>query len=168
MIREATVQDTIRRRSPAPDLAHQEAVAIEQRAAVPRARLLLLSILSITALLYGIVAMHAQLADAGSTPSTSMSATYPTAASGMESGTALAAATDPMDHGMGGMGAMDCLSLGMMCLFGVVALLLLVLAVRLRSQLRRRLAVRTWAAAVAGPLRPPEPPSLLVLSISRT
>ena len=78
----------------------------------------------------------------------------------------VAVTMDVMQHGMGGMAAMDCLLLGMMCLFGVGAVLLLILAGKLRSLLRRLLAVRARTAVAS--LRPPDPPSLLVLSISRT
>ncbi len=151
---------------------HHRRVTVRLSATAPRARLLLLSVLSLGVLLFGIVAMHAHMAgdDApiSDTMTSSVTASHdasmaanPTVASGT------AAVMDVMQHGMGGMSAMDCLLLGMMCLFGIVALLLLIaLSARLRSLLRRRLAVRPLAAA--GWLRPPEPPSLLVLSISRT
>jgi hypothetical protein len=151
---------------------HHWRVTVRLSATAPRARFLLLSVLSLGVLLFGIVAMHAHMAgdDApiSDTMTSSVTASHdasmaanPTVASGT------AAVMDVMRHGMGGMAAMDCLLLGMMCLFGIVALLLLIaLSARLRSLLRRGLAVRALAAA--GWLRPLKPPSLLVLSISRT
>lgn len=128
--------------------------------------------LSVGVLLCGIVAMHAQLASVNTSSSTPMEALVAALhdAGGVAAGAGVAVAVDVMQHGMGGMSAMDCMLLGMMCLFGVVALLLLLLVLggRLRSLLRRCLAVRALASTVAGWLRPPAPPSLLVLSISRT
>ena len=133
-----------------------------------------MSVVSLVILLFGIVAMHAQMAGHDASTGDLMSASV----MGPDTGHTETAATvgtvmnvtavmDVMRHGMGDMAAMDCLVLGMMCLFGAVALLLLLaLTGRLRLLLRRRLAVRALAAV--GWLRPPEPPSLLLLSISRT
>lgn len=151
-------------------MVHDGAVFVRLSARARRGLLLLLSVLSVGVVLCGIAAMHAQLASVNTSSTTSMEAsvTTPHNADNMAAGTEVVAATDAMQGGMGGMGAMDCMLLGMMCLFGVVALLLLVLGGRLRSLRRRRLAVRALAATVAGWLRPPAPPSLLVLSISRT
>ena len=151
---------------------HHRRVTVQLSATAPRARLLLLSVLSLGVLLFGIVAMHAHMAgdDApiSDTMTSSVTASHdasmaanPTVASDTT------AVVDVMQHGMGGMSAMDCLLLGMMCLFGALAvMLLLALAGRLRALLRRRLAVRALAAR--GWAHPPEPPSLLLLSISRT
>jgi hypothetical protein len=62
----------------------------------------------------------------------------------------------------------DCLLLGMVCFLTAVAVLLVAVVIgRLRSLLRPRAAAHALLTAV-GRLRPPEPPSLLVLSISRT
>lgn len=148
-------------------MVHHGSVSVRPSARARRGLLLLLSVLSVGVLLCGIVAMHAQLASVNTSSSTPMEASVAALhdAGGVAAGTGVAVAMDVMQHGMG---AMDCMLLGMMCLFGVVALLLLVLGGRLRSLLRRRLAVRALAATVAGWLRPPAPPSLLVLSISRT
>jgi hypothetical protein len=153
---------------------HHVRVTIRPSATPSRVRLLLMSVVSLGILLFGIVAMHAQMPGHRASPGDLMSASamgpdtsHTETAATVDAGTNVTAVMDVMQHGMGGMAAMDCLVLGMMCLFGAVALLLLLaLTGRLRLLLRRRLAVRALAAV--GWLRPPEPPSLLLLSISRT
>jgi hypothetical protein len=157
---------TARRHIPGADPGHHGGVTVRPSATPRRVRLVLLSILSVSALLCGIVAMHAQMAGADTSSGAMPVSAMDRHAGDVISSTVLGTATDVMQHGMGGMAAMDCLLLGMMCLFGVGALLLLILAGKLRSLLRRLLAIR--ARTAVGWLRPPDPPSLLVLSISRT
>jgi hypothetical protein len=151
---------------------HHGRVTVRLSATAPRARVLLLSVLSIGVLLFGIVAMHAHLAG-GHTPirdgmASSAVASHDAAMHAIPTDAPVTAAVmDVMQHGMGGMSAMDCLLLGMLCLFGMAALMLFIaLFAQVRSLLRRRRAVR--APAADGRLRPPEPPSLLVLSVCRT
>jgi hypothetical protein len=143
-------------------------VTVQLSATAFRARLLVFAVLSLGILLFGIVAMHAQMASHDTRPGDTMSVSATGAHAGKtEAAATMSAVMDVMQHGMGGMAAMDCLVLGMMCLFGALAvMLLLALTARLRALLRRRLAVR--AQVVRGWARPPEPPSLLLLSISRT
>lgn len=72
------------------------------------------------------------------------------------------------DHAMGDMNLADCLLLGMVCFLTAVAVLLLAVVIgNLRSLLRPRALAQSLLAPL-GRLRPPRPPSLLVLSISRT
>jgi hypothetical protein len=157
-----------------PNPGHHVRVTIRPSATPSRVRFLLMSVVSLVILLFGIVAMHAQMAGHDASPGGLMSASvmgpdisHTETAATVDAVTSITAVMDVMRHGMGGMAAMDCLVLGMMCLFGAVALLLLLaLTARLRLLLRRRLAVRALAAV--GWLRPPETPSLLLLSISRT
>lgn len=142
---------------------------IARRAPFRASLLTLIAVASLGLVVFGIVAMHAQLAGASAAGSHEMAA-MPLAAG--ENAAADQAAHPgstgmPSQGGMGGMQAMDCLLLGLACVFGVAGLLILVLlADGLTSLLRRRLlAVRLAEVARA---RAPEPPSLLVLSISRT
>ncbi len=162
------------RAPPMPKPGHHVRVTIWPSASPSRVRLLLMSVVSLGILLFGIVAMHAQMAGHDASPGDLMSASvmgpdigHTEAAATVGSVMSVTAVMDVMQYGMGGMAAMDCLVLGMMCLFGALAvMLLLALTGRLRALLRRRLAVR--ALAFRGWVHPPEPPSLLLLSISRT
>lgn len=134
-------------------------------AAARQVLLLLLSLVSVCVLLLGIAGMHAGMADSSAHTGSSHVAAVDAGTDMVMVGTA--AAVDVMQHGMGGMSAMDCLLLGMMCVFGAIALvLLLTLIAQPRSLLRRRLVVRARSDAAVTPRS--DPPSLLVLSISRT
>lgn len=126
----------------------------------------LLAIVALSALLLSIVAMHASMAQAHdmatSERTTSAAATQMTLpASAMD-------ASPGSHHAMGDMNLADCLLLGMICFLTAVAVLILaVLTGRMRSLLRPRVAAQSPAQTLRR-LRPPEPPSLLDLSISRT
>jgi hypothetical protein len=147
---------------------HDGRVTVRPSVTARRARVLLVSVASLGILLFGIVTMHARMASHDTFPSDTMgAAAMGSHAGNVEAAITVRAAMVVIQHGMGGMAAMDCLVLGMTCLFGAVALLLLLaLMGRLRALLRRRLAVRALAAV--GSQRSPAPTSLLVLSISRT
>lgn len=129
-------------------------------------RLVLLAVLALSSILLSMAAMHASMIEAHdssshlSAPATSMV---------MPAATAVQVVVGiGSDQGMGDMTMPDCLLLGMLCFLSATAVLLLVLVfARLRSILRPRIFAQSLEA-VLGRLRPPEPPSLLVLSISRT
>ena len=131
-----------------------------------RLRSLLLAALAVGAILLGIAGMHASMAGAhhgGSHIGASMGMPEVSAPSA-------APAEDLMagSHGMGDMNGMDCLLLGLMCFVAAVAVVtLLVRITRLRAVLRPRAAAQSLRATLAR-LRPPVPPSLHALSISRT
>lgn len=158
-----------RRALSSPGSVHDVRVTVRPSAATRRVRLLLVSVGSLGVLLFGIVAMHAQMAavDVPASGGTMAVAGMPTYSGHVRTVSARGASADAMRHAMGDMSAMDCLLMGMICLFGpVTVLLVLMLTGRLRLLLRRLLAARVRVDA--GGLRPAEPPSLLLLSICRT
>lgn len=142
--------------------------------AVSRAgiRAVLLAIVVVAALLLSMAAMHASMLDAhrsgGHMQATGAQVMAMPAAAVTQAGVGASAG-----HAMGNMNLADCLLLGMVCFLTAAAVLLLTVVIRrLRSLLRPCDATYLQLAhslrTAAGRLRPPEPPSLLVLSISRT
>lgn len=130
-------------------------------------RAALLAVVALAALLLSMAAMHASMVN-GHDSSEQLHAST-SAVMAMPAATASQGDTGASsDHAMGDMNLADCLLLGMVCLLTAAAVLLVaVLLGRLRVLLRPRAAAQLLVT-VAGRLRPPEPPSLLVLSISRT
>jgi len=131
------------------------------------ARLALLAVVALGALLLGLAAMHASMvpghSPTGHSPA-SASADVPMPAAMATHIEAVASS----GHAMSDMNLADCLLLGMVCLLTVAAVLLVAVVIgRLRVLLRPRAAAHS-ALTAAGRFRPPAPPSLLVLSISRT
>lgn len=132
-----------------------------------RLRMALLAALALCALLLGVAAMHASMIDrqAVEVPTgVSASSTMVMTTSGADSTAGGASA----DHAMGEMNLLDCLVLGMLRFLSAVAVLILALLLGLDHQ---RLSPRATAGALVQAVRglsPPRPPSLLVLSISRT
>lgn len=127
----------------------------------------LLAVVALAAVFLSMAAMHASMV-AGHGPSGHDHPAIPTtmampaaAASPADSGTS-------SDHALGDMNLADCLLLGMVCFLSAVAVLLLAVVIgNLRSLLRPRALAQSLLAPL-GPFRPPRPPSLFVLSISRT
>jgi hypothetical protein len=124
----------------------------------------LLAVVTLAALLLSMAAMHASMVEGHRAGGHALV--------GLEKmPAAMAAQVDDRgssDHAMGDMNVADCLLVGMVCFLSAVAVLLLAFVVgRLRTLLRPRAAAQSLLGAV-GRLRPPEPPSLLVLSICRT
>jgi hypothetical protein len=130
-------------------------------------RIALLAVVALAAVLLSMAAMHASMVDGHQ--ATGHSTSTLSIDESMQAAMASPIADGPSsDHVMGDMSLTDCLLLGMVCFLMSVALLLLAVALgRLRSVLRPR-ALAQASVAVLSRLRPPDPPSLLVLSISRT
>lgn len=129
-------------------------------------RVALLALVALSALLLSIAAMHASMVQQHHAAALGSTATT----SAMPMGAAAAQMVDDpsSDHAMSGMNLADCLILGMVCFLTAVAVLLFGLLVgRVRRLLRPRAAAHSLTH-VLNQLRPPEPPSLLTLSISRT
>lgn len=129
-------------------------------------RLALLAVVALATVLLSIAAMHASMVRGHE----SMSRIDHVAATStaMANTSVVAVSTGSSDHTIGDMNLADCLLLSMVCFLMSVALFLLaVLLSRLRSVLQPRAAARAFGAWL-GRLRPPDPPSLLILSISRT
>lgn len=130
-------------------------------------RIALLAVVALAAVLLSMAAMHASMVaghgsdgHAHALDATSMA--MPAAMAGT------ADSAPSSSHTMGDMNLADCLLLGMVCFLTAVAVLLLTVVVgNLRSLLRPRALAQSLLAPI-GRLRPPRPPSLLVLSISRT
>ena len=127
----------------------------------------LLAVVALAALLLSMAAMHASMVgdhgSGGQGHGSSMSAasTPPAMASQVDGG-------DSKARAMGDMHLADRLLLCMVCFLTAVAVLLLAVVIgHLRSLLRPRAAARSLAVILRR-LRPPTPPSLLALSISRT
>ncbi len=137
-----------------------------ERALGRRLRSLLLAALAVSAILLGIVGMHASMASTGhgvSHVSDPMGMPEVAALSAVPSGDLMTGS-----HGMGDMNGMDCLLLGVMCFLAAIAVvILLVHLTRLRTLLRPRASAQSLRALLAH-LPPPVPPSLHALSISRT
>lgn len=138
-------------------------------AARGRWRVLLVSGLAFVALLFGVVGMHAAMVgaahhDPGLEPAMSIAGT-PMAPS------VVSVQAVPMDgpHDMGGMTDAGCLMFGMLCAFGVAALVVLV-GILLRGPLARLrpTALPRSGLEIAALGRLPRPPTLELLSISRT
>lgn len=133
---------------------------------VRRLRAVILAVVALSAVLLGVAAMHASTVQhdpAGAPQQATMTVPMTTAAVGerMDAGAS-------SDRAMGDMNLADCLILGMLCFLTAAALIVWSLLIaRLRGLLRPRAAARSLGRALRG-LRPPEPPSLLALSISRT
>jgi hypothetical protein len=130
-------------------------------------RVALLAVVALAALLLSMAAMHASMVHergaGGDMHSVTSSVTaMPTASADQ------ADAGASSNHAMGDMNLADCLLLGMVCFLTAVAVLLVAVVIgRLRALLRPRDAAHVLLTTL-GRLRPPEPPSLFVLSISRT
>lgn len=138
--------------------------AAESRA--ERLRIALLAVLALCALLLGMAAMHASMVDrlAGDSTGASAVSVMTMSSSGADPDTGGASA----DHAMGDMDLLDCLVLGMLCFLAAVAAVILAL---LLGHEHQRLSPRATADALLQTvhgLASPRPPSLLVLSISRT
>ena len=130
---------------------------------VQRARRALVAVMALSALLLSLAAMHAAMGSASEQADHVHVASMSMAPAPADS--QLGAATNSRTL-LGGMSPTDCLLFGMVCFLMAVALLLLpVVFARLRSLLRSRDTQRLLQ--VQGRLRPPRPPSLLLLSISR-
>lgn len=134
----------------------------------------LAAVLAVAALLMVLAGMHASMVQGSTTGAASMTMPAPhgnIAASHGDIPASLplvAGATASAPHPAGDMGMLDCLLLGMLCVLAVVALVAaVVLLAMLRRLLRPRVAARSLRSALAH-LRVPDPPTPLLLSISRT
>ncbi|WP_375386785.1 hypothetical protein [uncultured Amnibacterium sp.] len=127
--------------------------------------------LAFIAILLGVLGMHASMVGAhGVGPEHAMAIDEPAPAvhaSSAHAGSAHASASDP-PHPMGGMGDLDCLLFGMLCSLGAVALAVLGILLRRPAAALRPLALPRGRPLIAPLTRPPLPPSLDLLSISRT
>jgi hypothetical protein len=131
------------------------------------ARAALLAVVALAALLLSMAAMHASMVN-GHDPRQHGHASVSTVTAMPAAMATLVDAGASSDHAMGDMNLADCVLLGMVCFLTAAAMLLVAVVIgRLRVMLRPRAAAHAFLT-VAGRLRPPEPPSLLVLSISRT
>ncbi|MGN6446446.1 hypothetical protein [Amnibacterium sp.] len=131
-----------------------------------RVRAALLAVLVLGALLLGITAMHASMVSDGAMHGSSQMAA--TGHDAQASTSATVSAFSGSSPSGGSMDLMDCLLVGMVCFLTAIGIVLLAVALtRLRSVLRSRGLTRAPAISVRA-LRPPDPPSLLVLSICRT
>lgn len=129
-------------------------------------RAALLAIIALLALVLGIVAMHASMVQGHNSANFEQTATV--AAMQMTVPTSQMGASPSSHHAMGDMNLADCFLLGMICFLAAIAVLIIaILSGRIRSLLRPRMAEQSLAQTLRW-LRPPEPPSLLDLSISRT
>lgn len=134
-----------------------------------RLRVVLLDAFVLGALLLGMAAMHSSMA--GGHPGVSSADASVSDAMTMTTSSAMSAPTATgasADHAMSDMNLLDCLVLGMLCFLSAIAVVILTLLLgHDHQQLRPRATATAFLHAVRG-LSPPRPPSLLVLSISRT
>lgn len=131
------------------------------------ARAALLAVVALAALLLSMAAMHASMVNGHNSSQHLHASASPVMAMPAAMTTQVDAGASS-DHAMGDMNLADCLLLGMVCFLTAAAVLLIAVAIgRLRVMLRPRAAAQAFLTAACR-LRPPEPPSLLVLSISRT
>lgn len=133
---------------------------------LPSARLLA-AVLTLAALLLVLAGMHAPMAGASAMEHAS------TGTSSVQHGHEVspvpaADAVTSSPHPHGGTGMLDCLLFGVLCALAVVALVrgAILLAAR-RRLLRPHVAARSLRSVLAH-LRVPDPPSPLLLSMSRT
>lgn len=126
---------------------------------------LLAAVLVVAALLTVLAGMHASMVQGTTAGASSMTMAAP---HGEVASSPVAGASESAPHPDDGTGMLDCLMLGMLCVLAVVALVAaVVLLAALRRLLRPRVAARSLRSALAH-LRVPDPPTPLLLSISRT
>lgn len=132
-------------------------------------RVVLFAVVALASVLLSMAAMHASMIQApGAERMSHASASASSVMAEPGAMGSVAAATPSSDHAMGDMNLADCLLLGMVCFLTAAAVLLLALVIGVLRSLLRPRALAQSLLVVLGRLRPPEPPSLFVLSISRT
>ena len=134
---------------------------------------LLAAVLTLLAMLLVLAGMHASMVDGTAMADGTMTGAAPAGMSapvphhGAVTATPTVV-TDAFPLPSGAMGMLDCLLLGMLCVLAVAALVTgVILLTVLRRLLQLRIAARSLRSALAH-LRVPDPPSPLLLSISRT
>lgn len=129
-------------------------------------RIALVAVLALVAILLGVIGMHATMVGVHDV--------RPRHATAMDEPALMvhAASIQPSapdaQHPMGGMNDLDCLLFGMLCSIGGVALAMLGVLLRRPAAAARPLALPRGRPIVVSLTRPPRPPSLDLLSISRT
>lgn len=131
-----------------------------------------LVLLALVAVLFGLLAMHSVATNSAPTAVESHAHTAVSATTSAPVAVQLASSEVFVDPGLlsvcGGANPLDCLMIGVMCTIGMMAVGIMMLIYRRSSSSFVPAALTRVSAVISQYVAPLRPPSLLVLSISRT